>query len=117
MSYQLGNTEERINVDQDAVYVSFGADTDAVHCWTCGDDQAMRDGAWLIPGRRRDARLGWEDGERYAQPPMPSWMTEERNQTLVCCGCAVRLGFGDTAKQVKTAGQKAAARAYGAGTN
>lgn len=103
---QLGTTAHCIVVDLDAQYVSYGPDSDEVHCWTCGSADEMAAGAFLVPGKHTDARLSWEDGARYEQPPVPAYMTETRTKTVVCCTCALRLGFPN-AKHLETTAQRA----------
>lgn len=114
----LGTTAHRVIVDLDAWQVSYGPDSDSVHCWTCADADAMSGGAWLIPGPQADGRLAWGDeGVRYM---LPAGMVENRTKTVVCCGCAIRLGFGDTAKAIETTAQREqrlAAKRAGIGTN
>lgn len=101
---QLGNTLHRVIVDLDAWQVSYGPDSDSVHCWTCADADAMNSGAFLIPGPQADGRTAWEDGERYM---LPADIADSRTKTVVCCDCAIRLGYGDTAKAIETTAQRA----------
>ena len=91
MSYataNLGTTTHTVRVDLDRQFASFGPDTNSIYCWICANAEAMNAGAYTIEGTHRDGRLDWADGERYIEPPVPSYMTDTRVKTIVCGTCA-----------------------------
>ena len=100
----LGNTGEKIIVDLDSTQISFGADSDDVHCWTCVTAD-LGSGAWIVPANLRDGRAADPErwGYEYAEA-LPG--QEQYTKTLVCCDCAIKHGYGETAKPVETVAQR-----------
>jgi hypothetical protein len=96
----LGNTGQQITVDLDSVQVSYGADTDDIHCWTCVTAD-LGDGVYIVKANLRDGRL--DEPERWYHTEVPG--QERFTKTLICCDCAIKHGYGN-AKRVETVAQR-----------
>lgn len=97
----LGNTDLRIRVDLDTMYISFGADTSQIHCWSCGRADEMAYGAYRTKVELPDARLSWIDGDAYVVP-VPSWWVETRTEYIVCLTCVRKHDPSNIRKPMKT---------------
>lgn len=107
--FPLSGTDSHVRVDWDTTHVSFGADTSEIHCWSCTTPD-MRGGAWITRKPLADGRSSWDDfADRYDYP------APDATKSLICLDCSIK--HDPKAKHLETIEQRAAIRAYSAGTN